>query len=415
MKAHSKSLLNTIFSISFFLLTIIFPNTFFSQSPNLGACSSFAIFSAVGAIDNTGNTTITGNIGTNVGAFNGFPPGEISGEVHVADSESAQAAIDVDVLYSYFIGLTCDTTLTSVLGNNQNLIAKTYCINTAASLNDTLILDGQNNSDALFIFKINGAFSTSVYATVILINEAQPKNIFWQVNGLFTLGNYSKFKGTIITDGANSLLSNSSVEGRILSKAGAISMANNEIVMNFNDTPLPIELLAFNVECKEQKALVKWSTASESNNDYFTIEYSPDLQNWDESTKINGAGNSSSLLEYQALINLDLTNQNYFRLKQTDFDGHFRFSKTVLLESCCSKNVSVSIFPNPTSNIVKVDYKNCKENFESLLIFNSLGEKVFSTKNSEESIDLSKYKSELFIFRFVFSGNTIYKSAVLIH
>lgn len=192
-------------------------------------------------------------------------------------------------------------------------------------------------------------------------------------------------------------------------------MANNEIVMNFNDTPLPIELLIFNVECKEQKALVKWSTASESNNDYFTIEYIPDLQNWAESTKINGAGNSSNLLEYQALINLELTNQNYFRLKQTDFDGHFRFSKTVLLEGCCSKNVSVSIFPNPTSNIVKIDYKNCKENFESLLIFNSLGEIVFSTKNSEESIDLSKYKSELFIFRFVFSGNTIYKSVVLIH
>lgn len=151
---------------------IIFPYTLFSQSPNLGACSSFAIFSAVGAIDNTGNTTITGNIGTNVGAFNGFPPGTIDGEIHVADEISAQAAIDVDVLYSYFIGLTCDTTLTSVLGNNQNLTAKTYCINTAASLIDTLILDGQNNSDALFIFKINGAFSSSVYATVILINEA---------------------------------------------------------------------------------------------------------------------------------------------------------------------------------------------------------------------------------------------------
>jgi hypothetical protein len=65
--------------------------------------STFAIFTAIGAIDNIGATTITGDIGTNTGAFNGFPPGTIDGNIHNSDAFSVQAAVDVDVLYSFFV------------------------------------------------------------------------------------------------------------------------------------------------------------------------------------------------------------------------------------------------------------------------------------------------------------------------
>ncbi|MEI6899145.1 MAG: hypothetical protein WCL00_04655, partial [Bacteroidota bacterium] len=75
---------------------LFFPKENFSQAPNLGTASSFALFTAVGAFNNIGAATdVTGDVGTNVGAFNAFPPGTVVGQIHVADPVSAQAATDV--------------------------------------------------------------------------------------------------------------------------------------------------------------------------------------------------------------------------------------------------------------------------------------------------------------------------------
>ena len=148
-KMKSKLLL---FLISFSIF--FFPNVNFGQTPNLGSASSFALFTAVGAFNNGGATSVTGDIGTNVGAFNGFPPGTVAGQIHVADLTSAQAAIDVDSAYSYLSSLTCGVVLGTSLGNNQVLTSNIYCTGAASSLNGNLILDGQGNPNALFIFKI---------------------------------------------------------------------------------------------------------------------------------------------------------------------------------------------------------------------------------------------------------------------
>jgi hypothetical protein len=382
-----------------FFVSLLFTASFFCQTPNLGATRTFAIFSAAGAIDNVGASKITGDVGTNVGAFNGFPPGTIDGNIHVADAVSAQAAIDVDLLYTYFVGLSCDSTISSTLGNNQNLVANTYCISTASSLNDTLILDGQNNSSAQFIFKINGAFTTSVYSTILLINQALAKNVYWQVNGLFNLGDNSQFKGTMITDGANSLLTNSSVEGRILSRAGAISLASNAVVMNFNDSPLPIELLTFKAQCLNNKALLKWQTASELNNDYFTLEKSFDNQKWTFIAKINAAGNSTSLQNYSFLMNNEESNKlTYFRLKQTDFDGHYSYSSKIILENCVKSPLTFELYPNPSNGTHYFNYSGDLSEFVSLKIVNAIGEdfKKFTCFQSE--INLRNYPAGAYFF-----------------
>ncbi len=72
------------------------PKINFAQTPDLGTASGFALFTAVGAFNNTGATNVTGNIGTNVGAFTGFPPGTFTGEINMADATSTQAALDVN-------------------------------------------------------------------------------------------------------------------------------------------------------------------------------------------------------------------------------------------------------------------------------------------------------------------------------
>ena len=84
----------------FFLMAFalwLHPNLTFAQAPNLGSAASYAIFTADGAFNNTGPTQIKGDIGTNVGAFSGFPPGVVTGQIHIADPSSAQAASDVQL------------------------------------------------------------------------------------------------------------------------------------------------------------------------------------------------------------------------------------------------------------------------------------------------------------------------------
>ncbi|MCX6270429.1 MAG: ice-binding family protein, partial [Bacteroidetes bacterium] len=203
------------------------PKINFGQIPNLGTASSFTLFTSAGAFTNLGLSQVTGDIGTNVGAFTGFPPGVVLGQIHVADATTALAASDLALAYGYLSGITCGAVLGTTLGNNQVLTPNVYCLGAAATLNGNLTLDGQGNPNAIFIFKINGALSTSTFSNILLINSAYLGNVYWQINGEFVLGDNSVFMGTIIANGAITLLESSSLMGRGLSIAGAISLHNN--------------------------------------------------------------------------------------------------------------------------------------------------------------------------------------------
>ena len=68
-------------------------------APDLGAASSFALFTAFGAFNNFGPTIINGNIGTNAGAFGGFPSGVVNGNIYVENTGSLQAVMAVNEAY----------------------------------------------------------------------------------------------------------------------------------------------------------------------------------------------------------------------------------------------------------------------------------------------------------------------------
>ena len=228
--------LNLLLLIYFTLNTPIF-----AQTPDLGSSSSFAVFTAIGAFNNVGAATnVVGDVGTNVGAFNAFPPGVLVGDIHVADPVSVQAAIDVNLAYAFTAALTCGQVLTSTLGNGQVLTPNIYCIGEAATLNDTLYLDGECNQDAIFIFQINGALSTSTFANIILTNSASICNVYWQVNGAVSIAENAIFRGNILANGAINLLEAAELYGRALSRDGAVSLANNFIRIDQSPTPSTI-------------------------------------------------------------------------------------------------------------------------------------------------------------------------------
>jgi hypothetical protein len=70
---------------------------------------------------------------------------------------------------------------------------------------------------------------------------------------------------------------------------------------------LPVELLSFDIKCQNDQKIIRWSTASEINNNYFVIEVSNDALTFSESTRINGAGNSNSVLNMSVWFKWILT------------------------------------------------------------------------------------------------------------
>jgi len=199
------------------------PNALFGQAPDLGAASTFALFTAVGSFNGDPGSSITGDIGTNVGAFT--PPGFLVGNIHVSDPVSAQAASDLSIAYGYLSGLTCGVVLATPFGNNQTLAPNTYCIGSAASLNLNLTLDGGGNPGAIFVFKIDGALSTNASSNILLTNGANLCNVYWQINGAFN-HNGTTFQGTVIAAGALNFGFGAQFTGRGLSTEGAISTSN---------------------------------------------------------------------------------------------------------------------------------------------------------------------------------------------
>ncbi len=126
----------------------------------------------------------------------------------------------------------------------------------------------------------------------------------------------------------------------------------------FNALPLPIELLYFNARKEDGKAILQWTTASEINNDYFTLERSSNNgRSWEIIGQLNGAGNSTQELNYSYVDYAPRAGQNFYRLKQTDFDGVYSYSNIRWLEFDDELENFIQLYPNPAKELITVEYK----------------------------------------------------------
>lgn len=183
------------------------------------------------------------------------------------------------------------------------------------------------------------------------ITEANLQAQYWEVNqwqpGWFT---------SLPLLGAANTLSNT-VSGV---NAGTLGNLYTWILVD-NTNPLPIELLYFAVSCQEQGVSIEWASASESNNDYYTIQKSPDGGNWQTLAYITGSGNSNQPL-YYSYIDYEGKNQNaVYRLIQTDYDG----SQTLLgvKDANCNpysngtvSNIDMNLYADDENNIYVTYY-----------------------------------------------------------
>ena len=105
---------------------------------------------------------------------------------------------------------------------------------------------------------------------------------------------------------------------------------------------LPIELISFTAACKDKQVEIKWSTASEINNDFFTVERSADAVNYLPLGTILGAGNSSTVQNYSFTDVDPLSGTSFYRIKQTDFNGYTETFPAASISPCVG-NGGVSV------------------------------------------------------------------------
>jgi hypothetical protein len=141
---------------------ISIPKLNFAQAPDLGTVKNFVLFSSNGAVSNTGKSHLTGSVGANIGSVTNF--GNVDGVMHYLDGATAVAAIDLLKAYHQLDTTTATAAHAALLGGGDTLVPGVYRINGATSFSDTLILDGKGQANAVFIFQIQGAFSSTVNA-----------------------------------------------------------------------------------------------------------------------------------------------------------------------------------------------------------------------------------------------------------
>lgn len=121
-------------------------------------------------------------------------------------------------------------------------------------------------------------------------------------------------------------------------------------------SPLPIELLSFTGKSLGKTNQLEWATASETNNDFFTVEHSADGNYFQEVVVVDGAGNSTATNNYSALDQEPYNGITYYKLKQTDFNGDHTFSDIITIENHLDEINVNNIRPNPTSGLLNLDF-----------------------------------------------------------
>lgn len=212
-----------LFKIATAVTLTLLPTLIFAQAPGLGTAAGFVLFSSNGAVGNTGISHLTGNVGTNNGASTAF--GNVNGGMHDNDGTSAAAATDLLSAYNTLNSATPTFFPAPLLGNGVTLNAGIYSISGNTTLVDTLFLDAQGSSNAVFIFQVQGTFSTAAYSTITLVNGAQACNVFWKTEGLVSMATGTTMRGNVIANNAGiDMSSGVTLEGRALSTTGAISI-----------------------------------------------------------------------------------------------------------------------------------------------------------------------------------------------
>lgn len=247
--------------------------------------------------------------------------------------------------------------------------------NVQISNDGSIIVDGNFNVDGDFNISNNGSLSIKGCDTLriggnvrfsnnstVTIDECAVLIVDGNVN--MNNNNANTINGNMVVKGNLRATNRANVNGNgNIQIDGEVNLNNQSNLFGSSDgcggscsygagAGLPIELNFFKAHLNSDDLIeAYWETATEINNDYFTIEVSANGVDYRAVEQILGAGNNNTTLSYKSIIKPLNAEVNYIRLKQTDFNGTFKYFKPVAIEINSAKNLKresdFSIYPNP--------------------------------------------------------------------
>ncbi len=179
---------------------------------------------------------------------------------------------------------------------------------------------------------------------------------------------------------------------------GCTATTTTTVVNGSGSCVLPIELVSFNGNCSNNKKSFSWTTASETNNNFFTLEHSTDAINFTEASFVSASGTTTTVNFYSTSITEENFEFQYYRLKQTDFDGHFTYSDIITLECNEGKPVysSIKLYPNPSTNQLNINFGFAVGGQYNISIKNIIGQEIKSVNYLKiEDNDITLFINDL--------------------
>jgi len=181
---------------------------------------------------------------------------------------------------------------------------------------------------------------------------------------------------------------------------------------------LPVSLIEFYAQCENNHVVLNWTTASEINNHFFTLDRSSDMQQWSSVAQIPGGGNSNTLLNYSFTDLSPLTGESYYRLIQTDFNGMQEIYGPVSV-NCSNDAAKVSVYPNPFIEKVVISFSDGVPENGRIILADSKGSVIYQFDYTSEDVTRSGFTIDMTAFRagiyfLTISADGFYKSSKIL-
>ncbi|HEY8589652.1 MAG TPA: ice-binding family protein [Naasia sp.] len=195
----------------------------------LGTAESYAVLAGSTATNSGALTLVTGDLGVSPGtAAPGFGIGQVTGSTDLGPtSDAAQAMLDSTAAYVGLAGLGATGTFPSGEVGNAAPVPGVY--SNAAQLTGTLTLDG--DADDVWVFQSPSTLITAPGSSVVLLGNANPCNVFWQVSSSATIDGGSTFVGTVLALEAISVNAGATVMGRLHAQTDAVTLIDDTITL----------------------------------------------------------------------------------------------------------------------------------------------------------------------------------------
>jgi hypothetical protein len=369
--------------------------------------------------ETSGATTIVDSKNSNNGTWTGSGGSNFVASNAVIGDATAQMQTDIRAVWE-------------ASGTNNSLESDGVTIGVGTTLSETnFAVFGHNNAGVGTTTNDLGASAaTNRFDQIWYVGE---EGTVGGATLTFDLGTIS---GTPVTAGTASdyvLLFRAGTSGDFSDVATGSSTANGDQILftsialedgyytigtsnNSNSPLLPVDLLSFEAHEFKETVQLNWRTASEINNDFFTVERSKDGREFVTVTQVSGMGTTYEQQTYQAVDKNPHNGINYYRLKQTDYDGEFQYSDIVSMNFKTKYDNLIQIFPNPVQHgEITLSIPDLELETANLELINASGIRVLSQSiiDSNTTLDIQLLPAGLYWLNVNIDGKIIQEKVMI--